>query len=191
MAVAVPIEINFNSETHQATDQVSNIAYCASRFAAAPMWQRAGKFICSEFFAAKIACVLIAFSLVFSSCSMADENSLPSLSPNKHSCDSATTTIDYLQCLNAQWKGLQEKLNKTYQRVLQTTPAYSLFDTRKTRAQLEKSQTAWQNYINENCTYIGGLEGGSNAWVTGFELQCLIKETRARIYFFEHLPTGG
>lgn len=102
-----------------------------------------------------------------------------------------STTIEFDQCLGKELIRLQGKLQKLYNDALAKMPAESPFDVRKARGQLVKAETAWQTYVNENCAYVGGLQGGNNGWVTAFESQCLIRETQARIEFFMHLPTGG
>ncbi len=95
------------------------------------------------------------------------------------------------QCLSAKLSELRERLQQAYERVLEKTPSASVFDERKTALQLRKAQSAWEAYALENCSYVGGLRGGSNAWVSVFVTQCLVKEVEMRIQFFEHLPSGG
>lgn len=152
----------------------------ASRWRLAVFQSRVVRFVCA--------------GMISASCgpgiSVADGLPPPATALGANTCAGATT-IEFAQCLSRQLNALQKKLAGVYEGVLQRTPEHSAFDDRKTRAQLEKAQAAWENYTRANCAYVGAIEGGSNAWVTVFEVQCLIQETKARIQFFEHPPTMG
>jgi hypothetical protein len=56
-------------------------------------------------------------------------------------------------------------------------------DRRKNRDQLIRAQTAWQAYVEEDCAYVGGAEGGSNLWVTNFANRCELRDIRERSRF--------
>jgi uncharacterized protein YecT (DUF1311 family) len=99
--------------------------------------------------------------------------------------------IGLLRCFDPKLAELRKQLDQSYNRVLDKMPNASSFDDRKTAEQLRKSQSAWEAYAKENCAFIGGLRGGSNAWVSVFATQCLIREIQSRIDFLEHLPSGG
>lgn len=118
--------------------------------------------------------------------------SLPEIAlADQGSCNNATNDIDLSQCLGNQITRLRGELNFYYKKTLKQTQKHNLFDTRKTQTQLEKSQAAWKVYVNVNCAYIGGLQGGSNLYVSIFEDKCIISSINSRIYFFHHLPAGG
>jgi uncharacterized protein YecT (DUF1311 family) len=63
--------------------------------------------------------------------------------------------------LNAQLDGL-------YRTALEKRPDSDRFDIRKGKAQLIKAEDAWQKYRTEHCKFVGGLQGGSNLWVSYF-----------------------
>jgi uncharacterized protein YecT (DUF1311 family) len=115
---------------------------------------------------------------------------VPSAFADQHDCTSGTGA-GALQCLSPKLAEARKRLQETYDRVLQKTPKTSTFDDRKTAQQLEKAQSAWEAYAKENCAYVGGLRGGSNAWVSVFATLCLIKEIDSRTEFLSHLPSGG
>ena len=80
-------------------------------------------------------------------------------------------------------KSLEKDLDSGYQEALGKLPVTSKWDTRETKGQLEKAQRAWRVYRDENCSYVGGLQGGSSKWVTTFADDCAIEETEKRIDF--------
>jgi uncharacterized protein YecT (DUF1311 family) len=64
------------------------------------------------------------------------------------------------------FKGLDDELNRVYKLALTAMPAKDDQDIRKGREQLRKSQRAWLVYVREECDLEGGLQGGSNSWVS-------------------------
>jgi uncharacterized protein YecT (DUF1311 family) len=60
-------------------------------------------------------------------------------------------------------------------------------DIRKERGQLRRSQDAWLMFVTENCTLIGGLNGGNNISVTHHSLLCEKKEIESRIKFLRDI----
>jgi uncharacterized protein YecT (DUF1311 family) len=103
-------------------------------------------------------------------------------------CDTGNNSLELAQCLAGNLKVAEDRLNSIYQVSLEKLPETSEWDTRKTKGQLVKAQNAWRIYRDENCTYLGGLQGGDNMWVTIFGTECAIDETNKRIEFFKHLP---
>lgn len=97
----------------------------------------------------------------------------------------------FSECEGNLYAAAQEKLKKTFEAALSRVPEADPSDSRKGRAQLHKAQEAWQHYISEHCAFVGGLEGGSNSWVTTFATECELQEMRNRIQFLTHLPQGG
>ena len=116
---------------------------------------------------------------------------------DQNECSSYASSIEYAQCLSSKLTELRGQLDRSYRRALETVPNRSPApsDNRQTTQQLRQhlvqSQAAWQTYVDEICAYAGGVQGGSSIWVTIFQAQCLLKETRSRIDYLEHLPTGG
>ncbi len=106
-------------------------------------------------------------------------------------CTVGKGSLGTAQCKAEKLKSLEKELDADYQEALGKLPDSSEWDIRQTKAQLEKSQRSWLVYRNENCSYVGGLQGGSNIWVTIFADDCAIEETERRIVFFKNLPTGG
>ena len=105
-------------------------------------------------------------------------------------CD-VSPDIAVAQCLNKRIKSLNITVDQLYNSALANMPVTDELDTRKSKAQLVKAQDAWKTYVQENCAYVGGLEGGGNLWATIFSEQCLRDEYRRRIDFFAHPPSNG
>ena len=63
-------------------------------------------------------------------------------------------------------------------------------DTRRSPIYLDWSQAAWKQYVDQNCTVIGGASGGSSAWVSRYEVDCYSQELDRRIKFLEELAAG-
>jgi uncharacterized protein YecT (DUF1311 family) len=99
--------------------------------------------------------------------------------------------IEDVQCLATFLKKQDRELNQVYKRALAALPEKDNSDDRKARTQLVKSQRAWLKYRDENCTLIGGQEGGSNLWVTHFAALCEKNETAERIKFLKSIADGN
>ena len=95
-----------------------------------------------------------------------------------------------VQCITQESKRLDEELNTAYQAALAARPEINEWDNRKNKEQLRKSQRAWLKFKEENCTLIGGLEGGSNLWVTQFIAQCENEEIVNRVKFLQRVAAG-
>jgi len=95
--------------------------------------------------------------------------------------------ISEVQCINQLNKKLDDELNQAYQAALAKRPEKDAWDSRKEREQLRKSQRAWLKLREENCTLIGGLEGGNNLWVSEFISHCVQEETIARTKFLRRI----
>ena len=112
-------------------------------------------------------------------------------------CSNHGNSVEYAQCLGSKLTELRAQLDQSYRRALENVPNRSPppSDIRQTTQQLRQylitSQAAWQTYVGEICAYAGGVQGGSGVWIGIFEAQCLLKETKLRIDFLEHLPSGG
>lgn len=98
--------------------------------------------------------------------------------------------LHQLQCLGKEIDLLSKELDSAYRQALTARPEKDALDARKDREQLQKSQLAWSKYTNENCALLGGLEGGSNLWVTDFASQCEKDEIQKRIEFLKKVANG-
>jgi len=99
--------------------------------------------------------------------------------------------LEQNQCLGKQRGDLDRELNRIYKLALQARPEQDNADDRKSRAQLRKSQRAWLVYKRENCALQGGLQGGSNAWVSTFAGLCEKQELADRIEFLKKVANGA
>jgi uncharacterized protein YecT (DUF1311 family) len=106
-------------------------------------------------------------------------------------CTTQNNSIGIAQCKAEKLKALEAELDSSYLKALDKMPGVGIGDARKNKDQLKKSQSAWKVYRDENCSYLGGLQGGSSMWVTIFTVDCVLVETEKRIDFFRHLPVGG
>ena|SRR5580698_5542880 len=80
-------------------------------------------------------------------------------------------------------KDLDDKLNSVYKLALAALPEKDEQDIRKGREQLRKSQRAWLAYVRAQCDLEGGLQGGSNSWVSTFSGLCQEKESTVGLHF--------
>jgi len=103
-------------------------------------------------------------------------------------CDQ-TPAIAMADCLAHAISAEKAELDQLYSVALAKMPDNDPQDLRKSKAQLAAAQTTWGAYVQENCAYVGGLEGGANLWVSIFAQQCLRSEYAARIAFFQHPPS--
>lgn len=119
-------------------------------------------------------------------------SSSTSLASETDNCDSyGGDHLGQVQCLNRGVKKLDEELNNIYKAALAELPEKHTEDSRKEREQLRKSQRAWLKYKDENCILIGGMEGGSNLWVTHFIARCEAKAIIERIKFLKDIADGA
>ena len=129
--------------------------------------------------------ILIAVPLLFLACWPAEAKGVR----KSASCDG----LDHPQEIACIAKDISEKkarLDSLYHAALSKLSDHDPNDNRRSRSQLEKSETAWSQYVEENCAYVGGQEGGSNSWVTYFSELCLVDEYDARITFFRDPPSS-
>jgi uncharacterized protein YecT (DUF1311 family) len=107
--------------------------------------------------------------------------------------DAACETGGHLadvQCFSKKLEAANAELDQLYRDTLTKLPDSVATDNRKGKAQLIKAQEAWRNYLDAQCTFIGGIQGGSNLWVTDFANRCEFDEIKNRIDFFKHVPWG-
>jgi len=94
--------------------------------------------------------------------------------------------MDAYACAEHQLERTERRLTIAYRETLATLPDTDDRDKRKTKAQLVAAQKAWLAYRDANCDFQGGMEGGSNAWVSTFSTDCKIAETKKRIVYLKH-----
>ncbi len=112
--------------------------------------------------------------------------SAAAVAANNKDCDSKDGDhIGQLQCIGERMQAQDVELDRVYQSALAALPETDPEDSRKSREQLRKAQSAWLHYKVENCTLIGGMEGGSNLWVTHFAALCQENATKERIIFLK------
>jgi uncharacterized protein YecT (DUF1311 family) len=92
---------------------------------------------------------------------------------------------EQIECLSQKIDAARAQLETVYTAALARMPANDPDDRRKSRVQLTSAQTAWQAFVEANCAYVGGAEGGSNQWVTNFASRCELQAIRERIVFLE------
>lgn len=93
-------------------------------------------------------------------------------------------------CQDKRLKALDAELNRVYMLALAAMPEKDDQDDRKGREQLRKSERAWLTFLHENCALEGGLQGGSNSWVSTFAGDCEEKELVSRIIFLKSVAAG-
>lgn len=93
-------------------------------------------------------------------------------------------------CQDKRLKALDAELNRVYMLALAALPEKDDQDDRKGREQLRKSERAWLTFLHENCALEGGLQGGSNSWVSTFAGDCEEKEVGSRITFLKSVAAG-
>jgi uncharacterized protein YecT (DUF1311 family) len=93
------------------------------------------------------------------------------------------TDREQVDCLSQKIDIARKELASVYATALAQLPEYNPTDIRKSRAQLVKSQSAWQAYVSANCAYVGGSEGGSNLSVTNFASRCELQAVQDRVAF--------
>jgi uncharacterized protein YecT (DUF1311 family) len=92
-------------------------------------------------------------------------------------------------CLDEQIKAEKATLDQLYSAALARAPVQDPTDARRSRAQLGKAEAAWADYVEANCAYVGGIEGGSNSWISVFAATCVRDAYLRRIEFFRHPPS--
>jgi uncharacterized protein YecT (DUF1311 family) len=68
--------------------------------------------------------------------------------------------------------------------------ALAMADARRDPAYLDRSQRAWRDFVEHNCTVRAGLLWGSNVSVSRGERSCYLEELERRIAFLESIASG-
>ncbi len=103
-------------------------------------------------------------------------------------CKNPHAPIEQMICNGRELERLDKELNRIWEKALAATPKDgSTADNRKERQQLMKSQKAWNRFREEDCAFSGGLEGGTNQWVTIFAQMCEQEMYKDRIRFLKQI----
>jgi uncharacterized protein YecT (DUF1311 family) len=92
---------------------------------------------------------------------------------------------EQIECLSQKVDTARARLSTVYAAALAKMPVNDTDDVRKSRSQLNSAQTAWKAFVDANCAYVGGAEGGSNQWVTNFASRCQLQAIDDRIAFLQ------
>ena len=68
--------------------------------------------------------------------------------------------------------------------------APAMEDRRRDPAYLDRSQAAWRDFVQQNCTLQAGLLWGANVWVSRGVRSCYLEELERRIRFLESIASG-
>ena len=121
---------------------------------------------------------------------------------NIANCTYDVRSLEYAQCASAaladELAELRNRLDQSYRQALEKVPDRAIADadgkirriTSELKQQLIHAQAAWQTYVNESCAYEGGVWGGASLTITIATTRCLIRETKSRLEYFEHMSTG-
>jgi uncharacterized protein YecT (DUF1311 family) len=105
-------------------------------------------------------------------------------------CREGGSHIEEDRCLGERLKRLDDELNRVYKTALASMQEHDPQDSRREQEQLRKSERAWLTYIREDSALQGGMQGGSNAWVSTFAGLCEEKELKNRIEFLKSIADG-
>ncbi len=120
-----------------------------------------------------------------------------SIAPSAHAdpappdCTAPSEWRVIFECRRILYNERSKVLAELYAAALEGEPEPNGLDNRKGKPQLILSQKAWQAYVDANCDYVGGKQGGSNQWVSYFAFECVLEEVQKRIDFFKNPPHGG
>ena len=121
---------------------------------------------------------------------------------NIANCTYDVRSLEYAQCAVSALAGdlveMRKRLDQSYGQALEKVPDRAIVEAdgriRRTTPELKQhliqAQGAWQTYVNESCAYEGGVWGGSGLTITIATTRCLIRETKSRLEYFEHMSTG-
>ena len=80
-------------------------------------------------------------------------------------------TVSMIDCIDAETKKQDTRLNKAYKEVMGQLPA-------KRKKQLQEAQRLWMSYRDANCSFYADPDGGTMATVTAND--CYLTATAAR-----------
>jgi uncharacterized protein YecT (DUF1311 family) len=115
---------------------------------------------------------------------------MPNAFAQEVTCKEDGSHIQEDACLGERLKTLDAELNRVYKLALASMPEQDPQDSRRDQEQLRKSERAWLAYMHEDCALQGGMEGGSNAWVSTFAGLCEEKALKSRIEFLKSIAEG-
>ena len=118
-------------------------------------------------------------------------SSYPVIADEKIDCTNPDNAVAQRECNGQEFLKLDKEMNVIWKEALSKVPADGTTDDkRKERHQFISAQKAWLKYRDEQCAFDGGLQGGSNLWVTIFAQQCEISDTTERIKFLKQIVKG-
>lgn len=106
--------------------------------------------------------------------------------PQPGNCTEPSDQQQLFECRAKLQAEKSKVLDVLFAAALKRLPESGELDSRKARQQLVLAQKAWRDYVDKNCDFIGGQQGGSNPWVSYFAAECVIEETQKRIDFFKN-----
>jgi len=69
--------------------------------------------------------------------------------------------------------------------------ALAMADVRRSPAYLDRSQAAWREYVEQDCTMRAGLLAGASVWISRETRSCYLEELDRRIRFLESIASGA
>ncbi|MFJ2482715.1 lysozyme inhibitor LprI family protein [Pseudomonas sp. NPDC087598] len=103
-------------------------------------------------------------------------------------CDVAGNSIlQVTQCMEHLAVQKRAAVERLYADSLAKVPESS-DDIRATRKQFEQEHAAWRTYVNEHCSFYGGVSEGASAWMSLAALRCELDELDARSFFLQNIP---
>ena len=76
------------------------------------------------------------------------------------------------------------------QRESDSPDALAMSDNRRDPLFLDRSQAAWREYVDQDCTLRAGLQWGGNIWISRGIRDCYLDELERRISFLESIAAG-
>jgi uncharacterized protein YecT (DUF1311 family) len=106
---------------------------------------------------------------------------------------------EYQECVvhsfTEELTSLQSALDAYYQKQLtdfpphlvSPSPGQLVNDTSELKEKFAKAHFAWNEYVAALCAYEGSSRGATSSLVQLYTAHCLIRETKARLEFLQHL----
>lgn len=135
--------------------------------------------------------ILVSSAVASATADQAPEAGSSTLSSDERECFSHQTDEQTITCVSDRLGKREKELEALVRDVMAGMPEMDSSDNRRNREVLARSQNAWKVYRDENCRYLGGVQGGNNKWVSYFEALCLLRETNHRIDFLRQPPRWG
>ena len=106
----------------------------------------------------------------------------------RKACDvSGSSILQVMQCMEHFAVQKRAAVERLYKDSLARVPE-DADDVRSTRQQFEQEHAAWRTYVDEHCSFYGGISEGSNPWRSLAALSCELNELDARSLFLQNIP---